>query len=409
MIQHRHLSPRPGPGRARGFSLVELMVSLVIGMGLIVTMGLLSNKFETSKRESTASSDLSSTAAFLSYDFDRQIRSAGSGFTTGYDDTFGCELTASKSSTQILPAPAALPDPFASVPQSIRLVPLAVFPVAASNTTGSDVIQIMTGTGGVGEVPNQVRSKSVQTNMLRLTSSVGVQSNDLLLIAEKGRPCMLEQVSGSYSASSDQVDLAGTYYAAVINGQALNDRATGSSVNAKAFGLGNASNNNPPRFNLLGVNSSNQLVRYDLLGFTNGGTGATQPVPLADGVMIMRTLYGVDTNGDGLIDSWVRPGTTGYTASDVTTNAAITRQIIAVKVAMVLRSETVEDKATTTAQSTTRSTFDVAPATLTLFSSQASALQTTYTVTDRQRRHIVVEFTVPLRNLLASLRTTPPT
>lgn len=406
MNKHRILSPHPGVRRSRGFSLIELMVSLVIGMGLIITMGVLSNKFETSKREQATSSDLSGTSAFLSYDLDRQIRSAGSGFTNGYLDTFACQLTASRSSTQILPAPAALPAPFAGVPQTLTLVPLAVLP--ATTTTGSDIIQMMTATGGVGEVSTQVLPNSVATNLMRLTSTVGIEANDLLLITEQGRPCMIEQVSGSYAASPDTVSLDGTYFASVINSQALNDRGTSASINAKAFIIGNATNGSPPLFHLLGVNSANQLVRYDLLGFSNGGTGGNQPVPMTDGVMMMRTLYGVDTDGNGVIDSWVRPGTGNFTFANVTTNAAIARQVIAVKIAMVLRSDTVETQSGGSTNTTTRSAFNVAPETLALFTSQPTTLQTTYTVTDRERRHLVVEFTVPLRNVLASLRTVTP-
>ena len=82
---------------------------------------------------------------------------------------------------------------------------------------------------------------------------------------------MIEQVSGSYAASPDSVSLDGTYFASVINSQALNDRGTSASINAKAFIIGNATNGSPPLFHLLGVNSANQLVRYDLLRFTNGG------------------------------------------------------------------------------------------------------------------------------------------
>ncbi len=406
MMLHRLPQPAQGARRSRGFSLIELMVSLVIGMGLIITMGVLSQKFETSKREQSTSSDLSATSAFLSYDLDRQIRSAGSGFTNGFADTFACALNVSKGGTQILPAPAALPAPFAAVPQAITLVPLAVYP--ATGTTDSDIIQIMTATGGVGEVSTQLRYKSVNTNQLQLVSNVGIEANDLLLITEKGRPCMIEQVKGLNATTPDIIDLAGSYYAPVINGEALNDRATSASINAKAFNIGNASNGNPPLFQLLGVNTSNQLVRYDLMGFTNGGSGGNQPIPITDSVMMLRTLYGVDTNGDGLIDAWVRPGTGSFTATNVTTNSAIARQIVAIKIGIVLRSDTIEDQSSNANTTATRSTFFVAPDSLKLFTSQATTLQTTYTVTDRQRRHLVVEFTVPLRNQLASLRTTTP-
>lgn len=413
MTQQRFPTPvRPLLHRrsaARGFSLIELMVALVIGMGLIVTMGLLNSKFETAKRERGASADLSSTAAFLSYDLDRQIRSAGSGFSTSWGNSYGCVLTASRKNVQILPAPAAFPAPFASVPQTVRMVPMVAY--AGTATTTPDVLQIMTGTGGIGEVPNAVRSKSISTDLFRLTSTLGLQADDLLLLTETGMPCMVEQIS---SVVDDQVNLGGDYYASVINSQALNDRSIGGST-TQAFLLGNATNGNPPRMFLLGINSSQQLVRYDLMGFTNAASSSLAPVPLADGVMDMRVLYGVDTTGDGIIDSWVGPRTTGYDAATISSTQATARQIIAVKVSLVLRSQQIEDVVPTSAPSdaqgstsTSRSTFNVAPASLVMFPSMATNLQTTYTVADRQRRHVVVEFTVPLRNLISTIRSGTP-
>ncbi len=391
----------------RGFSLIELMVSLVIGMGLIVTMGLLSNKFETAKRESSASADMSTTAAYLSYDLDRQIRSAGSGFTTEWDRTYGCVLTASRKNTQILPSLSAFPAPFASVPQAVTMAPLIVH--GGANASTPDVLQIMTGTAGTGEVPNAVRGRSININLMRVTSTLSLQANDLLLITDGTSPCMLQQVT---STADDQVNLGGDYSAAVINGQALNDRGLGSDY-AQAFQLGNAGNNNPPRFFLLGVNASQQLVRYDLLRFTNSGTNNDTAVPLADGVVDMRVLYGIDTNNDGMIDNWVSPRTNGYMAAQVMANQNLAHSIIAAKVSLVLRSQQIEDKlaagATADASNTTtRSSFEVAPEKITMFPSMDKALQSTYTVADRQRRHTVLEFTVPLRNVITTLRANTP-
>lgn len=406
MSKHRLLPHGRSLSAARGFSLIELMISLFIGMGLIVAMGLISNKFETAKREQGASADMSSTAAFLSFDLDRQIRSAGSGFTTFADATYGCQLTASRKGAQILPSTADFPAPFASVPKDVRLVPVVAY--GGSTASSPDVLQIMTATGGMGEVPTTLRTKSVETNLFRVNSTLGLQKDDLLLISETNRPCMLEQVA---STNDDAVNLAGDYYASVINGEALNDRAT--SNTARAFLMGNATNGNPPRLFMLGINSSQQLVRYDLLAFTNAATSATTPVPLADGVVDMRVLYGLDTNGDGMIDGWVSPRDAAYKADLVRTDSAIAKRIIAARVALVLRSQQIEDLASgasdaqgTTA--TTRSTFYVAPASMVMFSNMSTDLQSTYTVTDRQRRHLVVEFTVPLRNLISTLRTNTP-
>ncbi|SEL27094.1 type IV pilus assembly protein PilW [Roseateles sp. YR242] len=388
-------TPRTTP--ARGFSLIELMVSIVIALGMIVAMGLVMGKFETAKREGASSSDMSSTAAYLSYDLDRQVRNAGSGFSTAYAEVFGCELTASRDGAQILPSLQAFPAPFASVPTTLRMVPLMVFPAVGPNTAKSDVIQLMSGTAGVGEVATQIRVNSVQTNTLRLTAATGLLANDLLLVSESSRPCMLEQVSSAYTANNQQVDLAGTFYASVINGQALNDRSTG--AYAHAMSMGNASNGNRPKFLLLGVNASNQLVRYDLLRFGNAGTSLDQGIPVAEGVMDMKVRYGVDTSAtaDGIVDAWVTPDDTSYNVGtlNAATSQALLMRVLAVKIDLVLRSDTIE-KTT------------VAPASLTLFSGLATNLQATYTVADRYRRHTVVEVTVPIRNALAnSGRTTP--
>ncbi len=411
LLRHRsrsscpHPRPRPRPParsagnarRARGFSLIELMVSIVIALGMIVTMGAVMGKFETAKREGASSSDLSSTAAFLSYDLDRQIRNAGSGFSTASSEVYGCELTASRDGAQLLPALQAFPAPFASVPTTLRMVPLLAFPGIGPNAAKSDVLQLMAGSGGVGEVPTQVRVNSVQTNTLRVTAATGLQANDLLLVSESSRPCMLEQISSGYSANAQQVDLAGSFYASVINGQALNDRSTG--AYAHVLDMGNAVNGNRPRFLLLGVNASNQLVRYDLLRFTNAGTSQDQGVPIAEGVMDMKVRYGVDTSAtaDGIVDAWVTPSDLSYNVSTLNTasSQALLLRVLAVKIDLVLRSDTIEKDT-------------VAPASLTLFAGLSSSLQSAYTVTDRYRRHVVVEVTVPVRNTLANTgRSTP--
>jgi type IV pilus assembly protein PilW len=249
----------------------------------------------------------------------------------------------------------------------------------------------------------------VNINTMRVTSTLSLQANDLLLITDSGLPCMVQQVT---STADDQVNLGGDFSAAVINGQALNDRSLGTDY-AQAFLLGNAGNNNPPRFFLLGVNSNQQLVRYDLLRFTNDGTNKDAAVPLADGVVDMRVLYGIDTDGNGIIDSWVSPRTSGYTASEVILDQKIARRIIAAKVSLVLRSQQVEDKLAEgtkadASNTTSRSSFEVAPATITMFPSMDKAMQSTYTVTDRQRRHTVLEFTVPMRNVISTLRSETP-
>ena len=65
--------------------------------------------------------------------------------------------------------------------------------------------------------------------------------------------------------------------------------------------LGNAVANNI-QFMLFGVDTNRTLYSYDLLQNLNwcGGVGADSAQAIADGVVQMNALYGVDTNGDWL-------------------------------------------------------------------------------------------------------------
>jgi type IV pilus assembly protein PilW len=111
----------------------------------------------------------------------------------------------------------------------------------------------------------------------------------------------------------------------------------------------------------------------------------------------MHAIYGIDSNGDGIQDTWVAPTVAaGYDVNTVMTTPATMRKIIAVRVALVLRGE-YYDKNTVT------------PATLTLFSGLTNsagtalpALAQTVNVSanDQHYRYRVFEFTVPLRNMI---------
>jgi type IV pilus assembly protein PilW len=115
---------------------------------------------------------------------------------------------------------------------------------------------------------------------------------------------------------------------------------------------------------------------------------------LAEGVADMRVLYGVDMARQGLrqVTQWIAPTASGFTAAELTNGSVAARgnlqHILAVRVALVLRSDLVEKA-------------DVTPATLTLFAELPQAMRRTYTVPPgtANQRYRVVEFTVPLRNV----------
>ena len=153
---------------------------------------------------------------------------------------------------------------------------------------------------------------------------------------------------------------------------------------------------NPPNFNLFGVGVNNSLFSYDLL--TSGGAEA----PVADGVVEMRAIYGVDTTNppDGALDGWVDPSG-AFSAATLLDGSEVSRanlrRIVAVRVGMILRTSLPERAA---------DYHPADPTTLTLFGDATdvagASLKKTRTITGTAAtfRYRLIDFTVPLRNML---------
>jgi type IV pilus assembly protein PilW len=373
-----------------GFTLAELLVALVTGMVVVLGVTIMLVRFEGGRRTLTSMNSTSTGGAYASYVLDRTLRSAGSGFVQGWRDALGCELRAVRAGTTVLPRPSSFPAPFASVPTTVRLAPLIAF--AGAGTNGSDVMMVATGAAGLGEAPLRVLPGSSSSSQVLIPATVGMRGNDLVLVAQDGMACMLQQVTPGFAGGADQtLTFGGDYAASTMGGQQLADM--GVTQTAWVSSLGNTAGNQPS-LRLYGVGANSTLVSHDLLRLD--GTDTVSPE--ADGVVDLRVRYGVDTNDDGILDDWVAPTAAGWTAADLMagTGAAQTqlRRIIAVQVGLVMRNPVLERE-------------DVAPATLELFGSLPSAQRHSHSISsgNRKYRHRTVEVTVPLRNVLLMPRT----
>jgi type IV pilus assembly protein PilW len=375
----------PAATRQRGLTLVELLVAMVIG--LIVTLAVTSLVVvgEGHKRTTTATNDMGQSGAYAAYVLDRALRSAGSSLTQSTQPpdrgVFGCKLNAAS----LLPAATAFPAPFKNAFLPGATANLRVAPVLigkSQSDTGSDVLVVMSGDAVAGGVPRGLTDPGSATT-LSMDNTVGVSAGDLVLVSQQGTTdCLLEQVA---STTTKVLTLGGTYYTA---GKTTTLETLAASTSTYVTPLGNPANGNV-QFQLFGVGDNRTLVGYDLL---QGAAGTTQA--LADQVAELHAIYGLDTNGDGILDSWADPGATGYDIAAVMQTEATMKQIVAVRVALVMRS-------------TNKEKDIVSPASLALFdgfvdaSSKSLAQTVTLSATDDQfYRYRVVEFTIPLRNML---------
>lgn len=371
------------PAWQRGLSLIELLVAMVIG--LIVTLAVTSviTVGEGKRRTTTSTNDMDQAGAYAAYLLDRAVRSAGSSLTQSTQPTdrgvFGCKLNAAS----LLPA-SAFPAPFAKNFKSasdLRVAPVLI--AKNQSDAGSDVLVVMGGDAVAGGVPRGLTDPG-SANTLSMDNTVGISTGDLVLVSQNGTTdCLLEQVSGT---SAKVLTLGGTYYTA---GKSTALETLAASTSTYVTPLGNPKNGNI-QFQLFGVGDNRTLYGYDLLQV--GGTTTAQA--LADSVIEMHALYGLDTNGDGILDAWADPGATGYDIATVMTTTATIKQIVAVRVALVMRSASKE-----------RDT--VSASSLTLFADAVDASKKSLAQTvkltgadDTYYRYRVVDFTVPLRNML---------
>lgn len=380
-----------------GFSLVELLVAVAIG--LVVTLavfGVLAAS-EGRKRTAVSLNDANQSGAYAAYTLDRMIRSSGSGFTEGWGRVGGCRLNATLGAAGTWPRAVALPAPFTAIPLTLRLAPVVIF--QGASTAGSDVLMVMNGAAGFAEAPAAVRPGSVSALEFRAPNTIGFFANDLVMLAGGGE-CQLTQVDDDKPACvadptavfpplncGQQVPLGGSFHNA-----SSTTFATLSTADTYAIPLGNTTTNRP-QFQLLGVGDNTTLFSYDML-LLNGNDA---PLPLAEGVMTLRAVYGVDTDDDGVINDWFAP-----TAGSIWDSAALMngspasatnlRRIVAVRIGLVMRSSLIERE-------------DVAPATLGLFTDLTSGgapltQNVAIATADRRMRHRAIEVTVPVRNLL---------
>lgn len=391
-------------------SLIELMIALLIASIVTLSIFAVMSTFEGRKRTTTSVNDANQAGNYALHLLDKLVRSAGSGYVQAgpppnADNTdrvataFGCRLLVANGATTVLPRGSALPVPFENVNTgtagSLRLAPVIVAP-SQSRGTGfngerSDVLLMMAGAAGFGEVPLTL-SGPIAANNMPVVSAVSIAAGDLVLLADQPTPadvedCMVQQVSSGFTAAP--IGLTGAYSPTTVAGvsRAIYDDKS------VAIKLGHPTNN-PPNFVAIGVGDNTTLMSYDLL---QARSPALQAV--ADNVYEMHAVYGVDDNDDGSVNSWVDPRTNSG-AFAVTTlmngtaaSAGRIAQIKAIRVALILRSNLQEKAADASANPFT-------PASFTLFQSVGLDRLRNLTADEQRFRYRVIEATIPVRNAL---------
>jgi len=414
-MKTRMQSLQPVP-RAGGFTLIEMMIAMLVGMAVVLSVVVVQKAFEAQRRTGTSGNDLDNAGAYVMSQLDAMLRSAGSGFTQSYTQTYGCQLNVASGGTTLVPsASISAAAPFANfmadIGGTLRMAPVLIDEGGTPQTqldgsTGSsDVLMVMGGAGYAANLQTPFESAAPTATTLTMQNTAAFNANDLILMMDAVNPngpapCSIQQVSSTFTggAGVTALPLGGTYYS-------TSPYSPGSfSIEGAAVGIGNPAKGNFPTFQLLGVGSGNQLYSYDLLDLQG-----TPQIALGDTVMELHARYltvvstgngyvGVDPSGNFLASTLMNGSSTA---------SSNLNSIKAVRVGLILKSPLLEKLVNGN---------HVAPSQLQLFStlSDANGNPMTYTRTlsntgcstvpqtscELDYRYRTVEMTIPLRNPL---------
>ncbi len=365
--------------RDRGFSLVEVMVALVIGLLAMIVVLQVFWLSEGSKRTSTSGGDAQQSGALALYQIQRDLLQAGYGMNSM--PMLGCTLRGYDAGPPVR-------DP---IPPSV-FVPVFI---AQGAGNASDTLTISYGNDDIQTTPATLTQANNGTNAnYQVTTKLGFDLMDLIVVTEAGNPdCTLAQVNNIPPPTSSVI-----IHDTGVNNPRYN-KASGIgisyNVGALVYNLGQL-----PVSDIYTVVAPSAASPSGVLTIQNSISDAVA-APLADGIINLQAEYGADDGvndgtvsrasyvaNDGIVDHW--------TTVNPTTPAGW-GQIIAVRVVVVARSSLREKINRTTGACD-------ATANMPSWSGSATSPITLSDDSDgtswRCYRYKTYEATVPLRNMI---------
>lgn len=294
------------PDQQRGFTLTELLVGVAIGLIGIAAMFQVLAIWDKTKRSTAAGGDAQIVGTVGYFRLERDIKQAGMGFGMAPTGISGCTVSATANATATTIAHTF----------SFPLIPVRIVQGASG---ASDTIQVLYGNSSLFSSllfykdSTAFSKKAESRNGFSTYRNAGgaIERGDVVVVADQASPihCALIEISGNTNADGLTLD------------HAANSLRFNSAAGTAAVGTtGNLFNLGPqPQLNIWSVNNGSLVVTD---GFYRNTTAT-----VADGIVDLQAEYGVDTNGDLIVDTWQTNDPTDW------------RQLLAIRVALLARSQ----------------------------------------------------------------------
>jgi type IV pilus assembly protein PilW len=302
------LMPAASRRRTGGFSLVELLVGVVIALIAVLVIYQVFTTSEQVKRNITAVSDAQQNGLMSSFFLGIELGNAGNGIAVAAQDLATCAPVASTG--------GALANVTADLARTLRPIPVMIWDSGASDQP--DAFFAIYSTSSVLVVPALFVAAAAPNVDFRVQSVGGFKAGDRVVAISTTGIC--EAATALTVSVPDASGIVTIGHSATVNAF---------TASALLFNLGQA--------------TTTQRVRYDVangtLRSTDLLTANAVPNPLASNIVNLKFQYGLDTNGDGLIDTWACATGNWAPANLLAAPAATLGQIKAVRVGIVVQSE----------------------------------------------------------------------
>lgn len=302
------MAPLPrGRCRERGFSLIEILVGLAIGMVAMLVVYQVFAVSEGYKRTTTAGVEALTAGVVSSFIVAEDLNSAGSTLAASAVDLAKCRDTGDFATT-------------------LRPIPLLITDGGAPDA--SDSVDVYYGVAPILVTSVELRNNAPPGTTFRVQSPMGFAKNDLFVVGNDAGVCETARVSNDPKTTLDANGVVTIEHSSVAN---TYPASTSFLVNLGPDPNG-PSTFNPVRKIRYSVSANGAFQSRDLL--TEGATNT----PIASNVMLFKAQYGLDTDGDRYIDTWQSATGAWNPAGVLAAPLNQLRQIKAIRFAMVVRS-----------------------------------------------------------------------
>ena len=283
--------------RVHGVSLVDALVGVAIAMVALVVAHRAFLAFDTVRRNASAAADAQSSGAFALFAIASHVANAGAGIAAASTWLGTCPATADVAST---------------------LRPVAVLITDSGRADRPDTLVVRQVLAPMTGVAAAFAAPAAAGAGFRVESADVFRLGDRVIAVSRTGACAMAQVTGLGAPAGGIVDIA---HSAV----AVDLPATSVLLNA-----GPAAQAVTTRYDV----ASESLRTTDL---TNGDA----PVPLTSNVVNLKFQYGIDSDGDGALDTWVSAASAGAwsPATVLAAPPATLARIRAVRAGIVVRSD----------------------------------------------------------------------